>query len=196
MAMVSPKTPVRVLGIDPGSQVVGWAVVEQRGDGRYQACAFGALRAPKGAAAAKRLEELCGGLEKVLAEHAPMEAAIEEAFHGRDASAALRIGEARGALLLTLSRGGLVPVGYTNNVVKKAVTGGGRATKDRVQTMVQRILCLDAPPTPFDAADALAVAICHLQRRGHLGGDGELPPRLREALKRAGAKPGQLRRGR
>ena len=194
--MVSPKSSVRVLGIDPGSQVVGWAVVEHAADGRYQAHDFGALRAPKGAAAAKRLEVLCAGLDEVLAKHAPTEAAIEEAFHGRDASAALRIGEARGALLLTLSRGGLDPVGYTNNVVKKAVTGGGRATKDRVQTMVQRILSLESPPTPFDAADALAVAICHLQRRGHPGAGGDLPPRLREALKRAGAKPRQLRRGR
>ncbi len=194
--MVSPKASVRVLGIDPGSQVVGWAVVEHGPDGRYVACAYGALRAPKGAAAAKRLEVLCDGIGIVLQKHAPTEAAIEEAFHGRDASAALRIGEARGALLLTLSRGGLSPVGYTNNVVKKAVTGGGRATKDRVQAMVQRILSLDSPPTPFDAADALAVAICHLQRRDHPGAAGDLPPRLREALKRAGAKPRQLRRGR
>ncbi len=184
----SNQGPVRVLGIDPGTRVVGWAIVEAQGS-RYGALAYGALRANARHTVIERLTTLTAELRTVLAEHTPTEAAIEEAFHGRDARAALAIGEARGALSVTISASGLTVTSYANNVVKKAVTGAGRAGKEQVQAAVRRILALDALPTPFDAADALAVAICHLQRRGMLDGPGRgggLPPRLAEALRKQG----------
>ena len=184
-----------MIGVDPGTRIVGYGVVETDGS-RYRWIAHGVLRADAKRPIPERLAHLARGLSEVIAEHAPSDAAIEEAFHGRDASAALRIGEARGALVVALSTAGLSVTGYANNVVKRAVTGAGRASKDQVQAMVRRVLALDAAPSPFDAADALAVAICHLQRRGGPeGGDaGELPPRVAEALRRAGVRPRPRRR--
>jgi crossover junction endodeoxyribonuclease RuvC len=190
----SPPPPLRVLGVDPGTRVVGWGVVEAHGS-RYRAVGHGVLEAPRGRPVAERLAQLATGLAEVVKAHAPREAAIEEAFHGRDASAALRIGEARGALVVVLVQAGLGVVGYANNVVKKAVTGAGRASKEQVQAMVRRVLGLDTAPTPFDAADALAVAICHLQRRADpAAAGGGLPARTREALRRAGVSPPRRRR--
>lgn len=196
-------SPLRVIGIDPGTRVVGYGVIEVVG-GRDRIVAHGALRAPAAEAPFERLGRLAKALTKVIATHAPTEAGIEEAFHGRDARAALRIGEARGALVSVLAQAGIPVTGYANNVVKKAVTGAGRAPKDQVQAMLQRIFSLDEPPTPFDAADALAVALCHLQHRGspraRVGGAGAfgrgVSPRIAEALRKAGLPPGAARKRR
>ena len=192
--MVEPlpnPTRARVIGVDPGTRVVGWGVVEADG-ARYRWIEHGVLRADARTPVSARLVHLASALSKVIERLRPTEAAIEEAFHGRDASAALRIGEARGALLVALSSAGLSVEGYTNNVVKKAVTGAGRAPKEQVQAMIRRVLALNEAPTPFDAADALAVAVCHLQRRGsrQRGATeaGGLPPRVLEALRRAGVR--------
>jgi len=130
---------------------------------------------------------LAAGLREVLARHAPTEAAIEEAFYGRDARAAQRLGEARGALLLVLAEAGLEVTGYANNVVKKAVTGVGRASKIQVQTLVTRILGLETPPASFDAADALALALCHHQRP-EMPGSAGLAPRVAAAIEAAKAR--------
>ncbi|MDJ0972892.1 MAG: crossover junction endodeoxyribonuclease RuvC [Planctomycetota bacterium] len=191
-------TSVRVLGIDPGTRVVGWAVVEATGS-RYRAVAFGVLRADTSKPVLERLAALTRELRTLTKTHAPDEAAIEEAFHGRDARAALAIGEARGALSVALADAGLTVASYANNVVKKAVTGAGRARKEQVQASVRRILALAEPPSPLDASDALAVAVCHLQRRGAMGpgAGGGLAPRLREALEKQGIQPRRARgRGR
>lgn len=189
-----PDGTVRVVGIDPGTRVVGWAVVDAEGS-RYRALAYGVLRADTRQPVLERLAGLSRELREVVRAHGPHEAALEEAFHGRDARAALAIGEARGALSVALTEEGLAVASYANNVVKKAVTGAGRARKDQVQAAVRRILGLEALPTPHDAADALAVAVCHLQRRGRAGeaGGGGLPPRLAEALRRKGIEPRRAR---
>ncbi len=182
MAQASPERR-RVLGIDPGTLAVGWGIVERRGN-KLAALAHGTFRAQPKEPIQQRLATIAAALRGVLAEHAPTEAAIEEAFYGRDARAAQRIGEGRGALLLVLAEAGLPVTGYANNVVKKAVTGVGRASKSQVQAMVGRVLGLDETPGSFDAADALALAVCHHQRP-ELPGGGGLPPRIAEAVKQA-----------
>lgn len=180
--------PLRVLGIDPGTRLMGWGVVEGVG-GKLRALGHGVLRAPASQPIAARLLTLARGLREVVAQHAPGEAALEEVFYGKDVRAAVRIGEGRGAALVVLAEAGVPVQGYPNNVVKKAVAGGGRADKERVQAMVLKILGLSEQPETLDASDALALAICHYQRRGLPSGGAELPPRVREAIERARATP-------
>lgn len=201
-----------VLGIDPGTRHMGWAVVEADGP-RLVSRGYGVLSARANLPVQKRLMLLAEGLRRVVAEHRPAAGALEEAFYGRDARAAQRIGEARGAIHLVLAEAGVPVTGYANNVVKKAVTANGRASKAQVMAMVQRILALPDAVTASDAADALALAICHLQQgrvvaqRGveQLGPPGMSPPgvspRIAEALAREAARsagvgkprPGQTR---
>jgi crossover junction endodeoxyribonuclease RuvC len=187
-----------VLGIDPGTRFLGWAVVEEAGREK-RALAYGVLKADPKLSLDRRLAILARGIREVLREHEPHEASIEEAFHGRDARAALKLGEARGAILLVVAEAGLPVTGYANNVVKSAVTGAGRAPKEQVRSMVVRILGLAEPPERLDASDALALALCHLQRRrlgaggaggagtggGGAGGGSGIPPRLAAALRAA-----------
>ncbi|MGE0192550.1 MAG: crossover junction endodeoxyribonuclease RuvC [Planctomycetota bacterium] len=187
-----PSGPV--LGIDPGTRHLGWAVVEAEGP-RLVARGFGVLSARANLPVPKRLMLLAEGLRRVVAEHRPAAGALEEAFYGRDARAAQRIGEARGAIHLVLAEAGVPVTGYANNVVKKAVTANGRASKAQVMAMVQRILALPDAVTASDAADALALAICHLQQGRvvgprsveHRGAPG-LSPRIAEALAREAAR--------
>ena len=178
---------LRVLGIDPGTRVLGWGVVESEG-ARLVPVAHGALRADGRRDVRTRLRDLGRGLREVLETYRPAEAALEKAFHGVDARAALVIGEGRGMALFVLGEAGVPVTDYANNVVKRAVTGAGRATKAHVQSMVARLLALAEPPAPFDAADALALAICHHRRRADpRAGAAGLPPRVAEAFRRARA---------
>lgn len=176
---------VRVLGVDPGTRFLGWGIVEARG-ARMRSVAYGVLRARERDPLPRRLRVLARGLRQVIREHRPTEVAIEEAFHGRDARAALRLGEGRGMVLLLAAEADLPITGYANNVVKRAVAGGGRATKESVRQMVMRLLALPETPEPLDVSDALAMAICHVQRHGSPGGaSGGLPPRVADAIRRA-----------
>ena len=176
---------MRILGIDPGTRFLGWGVIEADGP-RLLAHGFGVLKASPRSDLADRLVVLAAGLREVIALHRPEVAAVEEAFYGRDARATLRLGEGRGAAILVLSEAGLRVTGYANNVVKRAVTGGGRATKEHVRSMVVRMLALAQAPESLDASDALAVALCHHQRRGLDGlGEGGPSPRIRDAIRRA-----------
>lgn len=185
--MLEPTAPRRILGLDPGTRFAGWGVIECTGP-RIRCLGHGVLRAEAKAPIDARLAAIAVGLRAVLAEYAPQEAAIEEAFYGRDARAAQRLGEGRGALLLVLGEARLPVAHYANNVVKKAVTGAGRASKEQVRAMITRVLSLDEAPDSSDAADALAIAVCHEQRRGLPASGAELPPRLAAALKKAGVK--------
>ncbi|MDA1194036.1 MAG: crossover junction endodeoxyribonuclease RuvC [Planctomycetota bacterium] len=178
----------RVLGVDPGTRVVGWGVVERAGT-RMIAVGYGVLRVDPALPIEQRLARLAAGLRAVIATHAPLEAALEEVFYGRDASAAQRLGEGRGALLVALADAGLPVAHYANNVAKKALTGHGRASKQQVAAMLQRVLSLAAPPSPLDASDALALAICHHQRPALPAGGG-VPARLAEAMRRARRQQG------
>ncbi|MYD98731.1 MAG: crossover junction endodeoxyribonuclease RuvC [Gammaproteobacteria bacterium] len=149
----------RVLGIDPGSRTTGYGVIEAEGDTlRY--VASGCVETTRGAVPG-RLADIFRGVEAVIAEHAPDEFVIEEVFVARNPQSALKLGQARGAAIAAAVDADLPVSEYAARSVKQAVVGTGRATKEQVQYMVRVLLSLSAAP-PSDAADALAVAICHV----------------------------------
>ena len=159
MSLVGHPAPRRVLGIDPGSRRTGYGVVDwQRGALRY--VASGCVATADGAFAG-RLAEIYRGVGGVIATHAPDEFAIEEVFVARNPAAALKLGQARGVAIAAAVGTGLAVREYASRTIKLAVVGTGRAEKEQVQYMVRALLGLDAAPSP-DAADALAVAICHI----------------------------------
>jgi crossover junction endodeoxyribonuclease RuvC len=149
---------VRILGIDPGSHVTGWGVIEADGP-RLRRVDSGVIRA-SGDALGVRLAAIHRDLEALIARLAPQAAALEAVFTHRNPRSALLLGHARGAALVACSLAGLAAAEYPPARVKAAVSGYGRADKLQVQQMVQRLLGLDARPRS-DEADALAVAICH-----------------------------------
>ena len=154
---------MRILGIDPGTRVAGYGIVDKVA-GDLKAVTWGAIRVRPSEDMTKRLLKIHQGLAKVIEEYRPDEVALEEAFFGKSAKAALRMGEGRGAVMLSTALFGLALHNYSAREVKKAVVGTGSASKEQVQRMVQVILGLPEPPTPLDAADALGIAICHAHR--------------------------------
>lgn|SRR5690606_6578137 len=158
--------PRRILGVDPGSSVTGYGVVERCG-ARVRHVAHGTLRSARGASLGERLAAIQAGLVRAIAEHAPEVAVVERVFAGRSARSALVLGHARGVALATAAAAGLAVVEYTAPEIKLAVVGTGAAEKRQVQAMVTQLLALDGAPA-LDAADALAAALCHAHR-GPLG---------------------------
>ncbi len=154
-----------VLGIDPGLSTTGYGLIEAHGV-RLQAVAAGAIRTSPARDTAVRLAELFADLEALLAEYHPDEMAVEQVFVNRNLQTATAVGRAIGVALLAAARAGIPVFEYTPSAVKMAVTGSGDAAKDRVQALVARRLRLTTAPRPADAADALAVALCHLQSAG------------------------------
>ena len=152
---------MRVLGIDPGLGRCGWAVVE-RSDRRTAALGYGTV-ATRGDEVARRLAELAGKLREVVATYRPDTFAIERLFVNANVRTAMTVGQASGVALLVAADHGLAVSTYTPSQVKRAVTGVGNAPKAQVGYMVRALLGLEAVPTPADTADALAVALCHLQ---------------------------------
>ena len=159
---------MRVIGIDPGTRQVGYGVVETQGS-RILPITFGAIRARTSASYPERLRSIMEGVTGVVRECRPDAVAIEEAFYGKSVSAALRMGEGRGVAIVAVALENVPVFQYTPAEVKKAVVGNGRAHKSQVQEMVRVLLALAEQPRPFDAADALAVAICHCNRAGIQG---------------------------
>ncbi len=152
---------MRILGIDPGSNATGFGVVE-RLDGKLVHVAHGTLRPPRGGALCDRLAYLATGVAEVLALHRPDAAAVEQVFVSASSRSALVLGQARGAVLAALGGAGLSVEEYGTQTVKKMLTGAGGADKRQMQRMVRQALALDTTPG-VDAADALALAICHAQ---------------------------------
>jgi crossover junction endodeoxyribonuclease RuvC len=152
---------VRVLGIDPGTAACGYGIVHES-DGRLRATVHGWWRTPAGRRPELRLKTIYEGVGALIEEHTPDAVALEESFVGADARTALSVGQARGAVLVAAAVAGLECSEYAPTRIKQAVCGYGRAEKDQVQRMVKTILHLDALPAPSHAADALAVAICHV----------------------------------
>jgi crossover junction endodeoxyribonuclease RuvC len=155
---------LRVLGIDPGSGVTGFGVVERSG-ASLRHLAYGNLRLRAAGALPARLRELYDAVGELLRHHRPAIVAVEDVFVAQNARAALVLGQARGAALAAIGASGLPLVELPPARVKQALTGNGRAAKRQVQFMVTRLLGLSAAP-PADAADALAVAICCAQQGG------------------------------
>jgi crossover junction endodeoxyribonuclease RuvC len=152
---------MRVLGIDPGTAITGYGVVEETA-GELKMVTFGAIRTPAKQPLSTRLQAIYSGVRNLVKEWEPSSAAVEELFFSSNVRTAMSVGQARGVTLLALADAGLPIAEYTPLTVKQAVTGYGSADKAQIQEMVRLLLELAQPPKPDDAADALAVAICHL----------------------------------
>jgi crossover junction endodeoxyribonuclease RuvC len=149
----------RIIGVDPGLQATGWGIIEKNGQ-RLSFIASGTIRTPSQLRLAKRLLLIHEQLNQVLTEYCPHLGALEETFLNKNARASLTLGQARGAVLLTLARHGFDIHDYAPRLVKKTVVGVGNADKEQIQHMV-KILLPHANIASHDAADALAIAICH-----------------------------------
>ena len=150
------------LGIDPGTATTGFGLVRLMPDGELVSVEHGVLSTPKHATPSARLEMLYDQLQGLLKRHKPDTAAVEKLFFSRNVTTALAVGQARGVVLLALQQAEIEVFEYTPNEVKQAVAGYGSAEKRQVQEMVRALLQLDSIPRPDDAADALAIAITHL----------------------------------
>ena len=153
---------MRIFGIDPGSERTGYGCVELEGT-RHRLVACGAVSTSARATFPEKLLTIHLGLTALLSECRPDCVAIENLFHAVNASSALKLGHARGVAMLAAVEAGLPVAEYTPAAIKRAVVGYGRADKQQVQQMVKLLLGLAVRPTPHDAADALAVALCHAQ---------------------------------
>lgn len=150
---------MRVLGIDPGSRITGFGVVQVLRNGRLQYVASGCIRLPAGSLA-DRLKAVYDGVSEIISTYQPTVFAAERVFMARNADSALKLGQARGVAVLAGANRGLLVSEYSAREIKRAVVGKGGAEKPQVQHMVRALLGLDRAP-PADAADALACAICH-----------------------------------
>lgn len=168
---------MRVLGIDPGSETLGWGVVEGSGN-KYALVEFGVVRSDPRKAFPKRLAKIFAEVSQVVERLRPDALAIEEAFYSINVNVALKLGQVRGVMLLMAEQRGLEIAEYAPRLIKKTVVGYGNAEKQQVGEMVRLLLSLKAAPTPHDAADALATAICHFH---HAGGNEKLAKAIRGA---------------
>ncbi len=156
-----------ILGIDPGLRHTGWGVIRQE-DNRLSFLAAGRINPDPTLPMAERLKALAEGLSHIITLHAPDEAAIEETFVNKNAASALKLGQARGAAMLTTAQAGLPVTEYSANTIKQTVTGFGHADKGQIQAMINILLPGSGKLAP-DAADALAIAVCHAHHGKHYG---------------------------
>ena len=156
---------MRILGIDPGLAIVGWAVIDSE-RGQLRPVAYGAITTPEHTPVESRLLMIKQDLETVIDKYSPTEMAVEELFFNTNITTGITVAEARGVILCTAHAKGLKISEYTPLQVKQAVVGYGKAEKHQVIAMVTSILKLKKPPKPDDTADAVAIAICHSQCAG------------------------------
>jgi len=152
---------VRVLGIDPGTAVTGYGVVARRGVGAVSLVECGVIRTTAGTPLAERIREIYLEVDGLLERHRPFAVSVEAVFQGKNARSALTLGHARGAILLAAALRDIPIAEYSPSEIKKAVVGTGGATKDQVAFMVKQQLRLAESPSPADAADGVAAALCH-----------------------------------
>ncbi len=156
---------MRVLGIDPGSETLGWGVIEGSGL-KYSSVDFGTVKSSPRDAFSKRLLKIYDGIEEVIAKFQPGVLSIEEAFYANNVKVALKLGQVRGVVLLLGEKSNLKIAEYSPRLIKQTVVGYGNAQKHQVQEMVRLLLKLKTVPEPHDAADALAIAICYFHHAG------------------------------
>jgi crossover junction endodeoxyribonuclease RuvC len=152
---------VRVLGVDPGSDTTGYGVIDSDGR-RYDLVEYAGIRAPKHLSFAERLLAISRKLEEVIERLSPHACAVEDTFYAVNVKSALKLGQARGAVLVAAARAGIEVFEYSPLEIKSALVGYGRAEKKQVQEMVRVLLGMKNVPEPLDASDALAIAICHV----------------------------------
>lgn len=148
-----------VLGIDPGTAIVGYGLVREHADGALQAVEYGVIRTPAKTPMPRRLMTIFDTLTDIVQEHQPDRAAVEELFFARNVTTAITVSQARGVILLALQKAGIPINEYKPNEIKQAITGYGGAEKTQMQEMVRMLLNLDSIPKPDDAADGLAIGI-------------------------------------
>ena len=151
---------LRILGIDPGTATTGWAVLEER-----NVIACGHIQTNKNLSPEERLLEIATDIENLIKKYQPAEAAVEDLFFFKNQKTVIQVAQARGAVLLTLKRKNVSIFSYTPLQVKQALTGYGRAEKKQIQEMTKSICGLKCLPKPDDAADAIAIALCHINSR-------------------------------
>jgi crossover junction endodeoxyribonuclease RuvC len=154
-----------VIGIDPGTAITGFGIIEENPDGSIRPLDYGVIRTGSHLKPEERLASIYQQLDEVVSNYDIDCAAVERLFFQKNTKTALSVGEARGVILLALTQKGIPLYEYNPVDIKQAVTGYGRADKPQMQQMVKVLLSLDELPTPDDAADALAVAICHVNQR-------------------------------
>jgi crossover junction endodeoxyribonuclease RuvC len=150
-----------VIGIDPGTALTGYGLIQRNSDSSLKLIDYGVIRTSSQQPMSRRLVKLHSELETLLKRHQPKQAAVERLFFQKNVTTAISVGQARGVVLLALGSAGLPVEEYTPQDIKLAVTGYGAADKGQMQRMVKMLLAMDEVPKPDDAADALAVAICH-----------------------------------
>lgn len=163
---------MRTIGIDPGTARLGYGVIDETAIGDPQAVAFGVITTEAGGDMPTRLCTLFDQLAGLIQEHAPDVLAVEQLFFARNVTTAITVGQARGIILLAAAKSGIPVVEYSPSEIKHAVAGYGKAGKAQMQEMVRIVLGLASAPEPDDAADALAVALCHAQTAPFLARTG------------------------
>jgi crossover junction endodeoxyribonuclease RuvC len=171
--------PMVVLGVDPGTAATGFGVVARAADGAVSLVECGVVRTDPAAPLPERLADIHRGLLDVIRRNDPDALAVEGVFYAKNARTAVVLGHARGAVLLAAALNGVPVAEYPPAEVKSAVVGVGRATKEQVGLMVQKLLRLREPPRPHDAADGVAVALCHCYRGDGVPGAGAATARRR-----------------
>lgn len=156
---------MRILGIDPGSETTGWGVVEGEAR-RYRLIEYGTIKSSPRERFSARLLKISDGIEELIARLKPDVCSVEEAFYATNVKVALKLGQVRGVVLLAAERAKLEIHEYSPRLIKQTVVGYGNAEKHQVQEMVRVLLSLKSLPEPHDAADALAIAICHFHHAG------------------------------
>ncbi len=151
-----------VLGIDPGTAITGYGLVREEDSGALTVVEFGVIRTSSKKSMPQRLLEIYQNMGDLIARHQPDSSAVEKLFFQRNVRTAISVGQGRGAILLALAEAKVPIAEYNPMEIKQAVTGYGGADKHQMQHMIQVLLNLEAIPQPDDAADALAVAVCHL----------------------------------
>lgn len=153
---------MKVLGVDPGTAATGYGVVVREDGGAVSLVECGVIRTRADTPLSERLHEIHDGLSDVLRRHTPDVVAVESLFYGKNVKTTVLLGHTRGAILLTAAMHDAEVVGYSPAEIKNAMVGTGKATKEQVQFMVKKLLRLKEAPSPSDAADGVAVALCHL----------------------------------
>lgn len=157
----------RVIGVDPGLNITGFGILDQKG-GQVRVVAYGTIKPPKKESLPNRLKYLNVHMTELLEKFEPKSMAIEDTFHSKNVKSALLLGQAKGVLLLAAASKGIPSVDYAPRKVKQSVVGNGAADKSQVQYMVQQILKMDEPPKPLDVSDALAIGLCHINQNKYL----------------------------
>lgn len=164
MQRITPSHTVRIIGLDPGLNHTGWGIIEATGNSLHYIACGRITTAAKTDTMGERLTSIYNALSKIIETNAPHEAALEETFMNKNALSALKLGMARGVVMLAPAQAGLTVAEYSANLVKKSVSGYGHADKNQITQMIKILLPSAVLESP-DAADALAIAICHAHHR-------------------------------